>query len=278
MLDLNILKKSWYFKEIFLEKWEVLFSEWEVDENIYLIYSWELSVEKFTTNERNETKILAYIKQNEVFWEAALNNNNPKDVNIKAKRKSILLAINAKDWLTEFLKKYPNEALDLLKYIIHLSNVRLSESNYLITASYKVSNEIIWLNEITIKNIFKLIEVLKNSIWVAEILYYEVNPVMHNYITHRYDTRQKWKLLNEVKEITNNKLDLLDLTINHYYKFIQKLSIWNNDIWYLVFLKKGKIFNDSDKKIITTTSTSIAWLIKQKQLLDEERDKKYMKE
>lgn len=278
MLDLNILKKSWYFKEIILEKWEVLFNEWENDNNIYIVIHWELLVEKYTTKQKNETKVLASLKDNDIFWEAALNSDKPKEVNIVAKRKSILIWINAKEWLSEFLKKIPNEALTLLKYIIHLWNQRLSESNYLITASYKISKEIIELNEINMKNIFQLIEVLKNSIWVSEILYYEVNPVMNNYLTLKYDTRNKWKLLNEIIEITNNKLDLLSLQIDHYYKFIQKLSIWNSDMWYLVFLKKGKIFNESDKKIITTTATSISWLIKQKQILDEQRDKEFMEE
>lgn len=278
MLDLNILKNSWFFKEVILEKWEVLFNEWQIDDNIYIILAWELSVEKYTTKEKNETKVLANLRVNDVFGEAALNSNKPKEVNIVSKRKSVLIGINAKEWLSKFSAKYPEQALNLLKYIIHLWNKRLSESNYLITASYKISKEIIELDEINYKSIFELVEVLKNSTWVAEILYYEINPVMTNYITLKYDTRNKWKLLNDVMEITNNKLDLLDLSINHFYKFIQKVSIWNNDMWYLVFLKKGMIFNDSDKKIITTASTSIAWLIKQKQLLDEQRDKEYMEE
>ncbi len=278
MLDINILKNSWYFKEVVLEKSQVLFSEWQVDNNIYIVLAWELSVEKYTTKQKNETKILAYLKQNDVFWEAALSNNEAKQVSIVAKRKTLLLSIDAEKWIYDFSKKYPKEAFELLKYIIFLSNKRLLDANYLITANYKISNEIIALEEINIKKIFELIEKLKESIDVSEIIYYETNPVMDNYITLRYDTRQKTKMQNKVIEITNSKLDLLDLKVDGFSTFTQRLSIWHNNLGYLVFLKKSDNFNELDKKILTSTATSIAWLIKQKQLLDEERDKQFMNE
>ena len=102
MLDLNFLKKSWYFKEVILEKWEVLFKEWEIDNNIYIIVLWELSVEKYTTKQKDETKILAYLKKDDIFWEAALNSNLPKQVNIVSQTKTHLISINAKTWLNEF--------------------------------------------------------------------------------------------------------------------------------------------------------------------------------
>jgi hypothetical protein len=88
-----------------------------------------------------------------------------------------------------FAVKYKQEAFSLLKYIIFLSNKRLSEANYLITSTYTISKEIIELNEITNKTIFSLIEKLKQSIKINDIIYYEVNPVMENYITMKYDTR-----------------------------------------------------------------------------------------
>lgn len=276
MLDINKLKISWYFKEVVLEKWEVLFREWDFDENIYIVLAWELTVSKFTSKAKDEAKILAYLITNDVFWEAALNSSNKKEVNIIANRKTVLLSINAKEWLNEFGKKYQDEALNLLKYIIYLSNKRLSEANYLITASYKISKEILELQEINNKNIFLLIEKIKEIIAVDHIMYYENNPVMENYITLKYDTRTKWKLLNEVKELTNNNLDLLDLKIDNYEIHSQKLSIWNNNLWFLVFLKKDYKFNESDKKVLVVAATSISWLIKQKQLLDEQRDKDYM--
>jgi len=88
-----------------------------------------------------------------------------------------------------FAVKYKQEAFSLLKYIIYLTNKRLTEANYLITSTYAISKEIIELNEITNKTIFSLIEKLKESIKINDIIYYEINPVMENYITMKYDTR-----------------------------------------------------------------------------------------
>ncbi len=276
MLDINKLKESWYFKEVFLKKWEVLFSEWDFDNNIYIVLIWELSVWKYTSIKKDEIKILAYLLQNDVFWEASLNTIKEKEVNIIATRKSVLLSINAREWLDEFSKKYPNEASNLLKYIIYLWNKRLSEANYLITATYKISKEILEIEEINNKNIFLLVEKIKESIWVDHIMYYENNTVMKDYIILKYDTRQKWKLLNEVKELTNTKLDLLKLSSENYYMHSQKLSIWNNNLWYLVFLRYNFKFNDGDKKVLSIVSTAISGVIKQKQLMEEERNKEFM--
>jgi len=276
MLDINKLKNTWYFKEVNLGKWDVLFKEWDVDENIYIVVYWELSVEKFTTKKKNETKILWYLWKDEVFWEAALNNNLPKQVNIISRAKTSLLSINAKKLINIFAVKYKEEAFTLLRYIIHLSNKRLSESNSLITSTYKISQEISKLEEITNKSIFYIIEKMKETLNVDDILYYEINPVMEDYITLKYDTRTPWKLLNWITEVADNELDLLKYRSEWFFTYKQLLAIWSNDIWYLVFLKKWVRFNESDKKVFATTSSSIAWLIKQKQYLDEERDKEYM--
>ena len=278
MLDINILKNSGYFKEIILEKWDILFKEWEIDYNIYIILIWELKVEKYTSKSKNETKTLAYLEKNDVFWEAALSDNLPKWVNISAKSKTMLLSINAKEWMDAFGEEYPTEAFKLLKYMIFLANKRLSEANYLITAAFKISSEIRALENISNKKVFEVIEKLKNAVDVDDIIYYEANPVMENFVTLKYDTRQKWVMQNEIKEITNTKLDLLDLKVDNFSNYTQQLSIWNNNLWFLIFLKKNDNYDESDKKVLFTTSAAVAWLIKQKQLLDEERDKEYMEE
>jgi len=278
MLDINNLKKSWFFKEVFLKKWEVLFNEGDLDNNIYIVLIWELSVSKYTSKKKTESKILAYLKENDVFWEASLNNWKAKEVTIKATRKTALLAINWKEWIENFLKVNLADWLNLLKYIIFQSNKRLSESNYLITAWYKISKEINELQDINLKNIFSLIEEIKESIWVDHVMYYETNPVMENYVTLRYDTRSPWKMLSQVIELANNKLDLLSLKVDDYNVYSQNLSIWNNNLWYLVFLKKDQKFSENDKRVLSTASTSVSWLIKQKQLLDEQRNIEYMSE
>ena len=276
MLNIKTLKDSWYFREVHLEKAEVVFKEWEVNENIYIVLAWELVVEKLTSKQWKESKILAYLRENDVFGEAALNNNNPKQVSVTTTRKTVLLVIWAQKLLNVFSIKYKQEAFNLMRYIVFLSNKRLSESNYLITANYKIAQEIKKLDEISYKAIFEILEKMKEALWVSDIIFYEVNPVMENYLTLKYDTRFKWKMQNEIIEITDNKLDLLDLKVDDYYNFTQKLGIWRNDLWYLIFLKKDFNFNETDRKVLSSISSSLSWLIKQKQLLEEDKNKEYM--
>ena len=232
MLDINKLRQTWYFKDVNLKKWDTLFNEWDIDNNIYIVLLWELSVEKYTTKSRNETKILWYLTKDEIFGEAALNLDYPKEVSIIAKTKTLLIKISADKLINIFSITHKEDAFSILKYIIYISNKRLSESNALITSTYKITQEIWKLEQINNKSIFHIIEKMKESLNVDDILYYEINPVMKDYITLKYDTRKSWKLLNKITEITNNELDLLEYKGEWYNLFKEKLSIWNNDIWY----------------------------------------------
>ncbi len=276
MIDLKFLKDSWFFHEKWLEKWEILFDEWDIDDNIYIVLAWEFTVEKYTTVKKNETKVLAHLKKDDIFGEAALNSSEPKYASIKAKRKSLVIYINAKEWLADFSKKYPEEWMELLKYIIYLSNQRLNNSNFLITANYKISQEIIKLEEINNKSIFWLLDKIEDIIHVNHILFLEKNPVMENYLTIKYDSRKKWKMLSEIIEITDNKLELLELKLSDFNHYKQELSIWDDSLWFLIYFRKWIDFSDNDKKILTSISTWISWIIKEKILIEEQRDKEYM--
>lgn len=276
MLQISFLKNSWYFKEFHLQANEVLFDEWEIDNNLYIVVAWEINVEKYTTHKKNETKVLATLWKNEVFWEAALNSDKPKQVKMVARRNTMLLSINATTWLEEFSLKYPQEWLSLLKYIIHISNTRLLKSNELITANYKVTQEILKIEEINNKSIFWLIDKLEDIINIDYTLFLEKNTVLENYLVIKYDSREKWKMQDKIIEVTDNKLDLLELTLNDTYHNIQSLAIWDDELWYLLYFRKNINFSDNDKKILTSISTWISWLIKEKKLLEEESNKNYM--
>ena len=278
MLDIKILKNSGHFKKRTLKTWEYLFKEWEFDQNIYIILVWELIIEKYTSIKKDTAKNLAILKQNEVFWEASLNNNSEKQVSIKAKIKTELLYIDATKWLDDFRKENNNQAFNLLKYIIHLSNNRLNISNNLITSSYEISNEIIKLKNFSYKTIFELIEKIKDITKVdQEIIYLEENPVMKEYLIIKYKTSNKWIMQNEVLKISDNKLDLLNLKIKWNYNYIQNLQIWEKNYWYLVFIRKEKNFSENEIKVFWSISTSFAWVLKQKEFLLEQKNKDYIK-
>ncbi len=278
MLDIKILENSPHFKKRTLEVWEYLFYEGEIDENIYIILVWELKVEKYTNSEKKDKKILATLKKNEVFWEASLNTNKEKQTSIRAKRKTTLLYINANKWLENFRKDYPTEAFNLLKYIIHLSSKRLNISNNLITASYTISQEIIELKDFSYKTIFELIEKIKLITKTdEEIIYLEENPILKEYVTLKYRTGKKWRMENQVIKIYENKLDLLDLKTKWKYNYTQNLKIWDKNYWYLVFIRNDLDFSENEIKILSILSTSLAWVLKQKEYLREQKNKDYIK-
>jgi len=278
MLDIKFLQNSWFFKERTLDKWEYLFYEWEKDKNIYIILTWELLIEKFTDKNKTNTKILAHLKKNEVFWEASLNNNLAKEVSIKAIQKTKLLYINAQEWLEKLNEKYPDIALNLLKYIIYLSNKRLNLSNSLITASYSISQEIINLKDFSYKSIFKLIDKIKNiTPNIDNIKFLEENPVLKEYLTLKYETQKPGIMQDKIIKISDNKLDILNSKIQGIFSFIQKLQIWNKNYWYLIFEKKWIVFTQNEKKIFSILSTSFAWVLKQKEFLKEQLNKEYIK-
>ncbi len=276
MLDINFLKNSKFFNQRTLKKNEVLFDEGDIDNNIYILLAWELSVEKYTTRKKTETKVLGHLIKNDIFWEWALNSNQTKGLKLIAKRETHLLYINAQEWLEEFSKSQPKEWLDLLKYIIYISNKRLLEANLLITANYQISHDILSLNQINNKSIFELIDRIKDIINVDYILFLEKNTVMENYLIMKYDSRKQWKMQSEIIEITDNKLELLELKLTDTNYYIQELAIWEDGLWYLVYFRKKKDFDENDKKILTSISSWISWVIKEKKLIEEERDKNFM--
>jgi hypothetical protein len=277
MLDINFFKNSPLFKERTLESWEYLFVEWEKDENIYIIINWVLIIEKFTTSSRDESKTLAILKNNEIFWEAALNNDLPKQVSIKAKVKTKIIYINATSDLDTFSIKHRMEAFNLLKYIIYLSNTRLNKSNSLITASYKISNEIATINNFNFKTIFELIEKIKSIIEVSDIIFLEENPVLEEYSTIKYKTSEPWKMQDDIIKITDNKLDLVELKNLGKYSYMQNIKVWNKNYGYLIFLRNKNDFSENEIKIISTLSVSFSNVLKQKELIEEQKNKDYIK-
>jgi len=69
-----------------------------------------------------------------------------------------------------------------------------------------------------------LIDKIKDIVGVDYILYLEKNIVMENYLTIRYDSRNKGKMLDKIIETTENKLDLLELKLIDTYNYIKELN------------------------------------------------------
>jgi len=276
----DLLLKNSFFEEINLKQWDILIKEWEKDNNIYFVLDWKLKVEKYTTTEKNETKQLAIIEKWAFLWEASFKRNTPKEVTIKANEETKLLKINAKEWFLNFVKQEPKIWLEILVEIIDTSNKRLLESNKRLTSILKMSEEIASIENFDNKNIFKLIDSFSKIIDVEYIIYLERNPIIQNYMTIKYDTRLEWKMQDNIVDLWNKKLDIEDIKKDWIkitkYNIIKALKNWNKIIWYLVFWRENNNFTNLDTKNIVPISNMLAWVLKQKEYLEEQKNRDYL--
>lgn len=282
MLYIKFFENTWLFENITLKPWEVLFDEWSIDNNLYIIKSWSLSIEKYLTTDKIKTKKLAILKKEDFLWEWSLKYSIPKEVKVIANEKTELLKIDGKKWLSKFIENFPKQWLNLLTHIISISNRRLLESNYLLTTSYEISKMISKIEVFDNKNIFLLLDRLNKIIRTKYIIFIEKNPVIKNYVKVKYDTREAWKLQNNLIDLWDKKLDIHNIENDwielEKYNYIQNLKNWNEIIWYLVFWEQERDFNNTEKKVINSISTLIAWVVKQKENWEEEKNKILMKE
>ncbi|MFK7780537.1 MAG: cyclic nucleotide-binding domain-containing protein [Candidatus Gracilibacteria bacterium] len=281
MLDLNFILNNKHFEKIILEKTGILFDEGEKDNNLYIIASGNLSVQKYTTVEKNNTKQLAVLREGAIFGEGSLKRSEPKQVKIIALNDTVLYKIDAKEGIRKFITEFPIDGINLLSEIINISNERLLESNFLVTSNYEISKAISEINLFDNRNLFAIIDKFEKIIGAEYIIYVEKNPVVSNFITIKHDTRHKGKMLNNIIEIQNDILDINDLTKEGIklgkINYVEGLKNKNEIIGYLVIGEKNNSFSEGQKKAITVISALITGIIKQKQAYQEEKDKELNK-
>lgn len=269
------------FIKIGLKTNQVLFDEWDFDNNLYLIIEGSVNIEKYTDKEKTSLRQLSILSAWDFLWEWALKRSEKKEVKVTSLEKTILYKIDTAKWIESFIEKESKIALELFVHIIDISNKRLLDANSVITNSYEMSKKISKINEFNYKNIFSLIDSFKDIIWVDYIIYLEKNPVLKSYLTIKYDTREKWKMQQEIIELANKKVEIKDIK-NTWIKvvknnYIQWLKNWNTVIWYLFLWRKNKSFSITEEKIIESISSSFASIISLKEIYSNEANRKYMR-
>lgn len=280
---IDILTKSPLFEEKKISKWQILFDEWDLDQNLYIVKSWILSIEKYTTNLREETKKLSTLKTGDFLGEWWLKWNSKKEVLVKALEDSNLLSIDLKNWLKKFIEENPTIWYEILKHIILTTNERLNESNKIITTNYEIEKTISLLDDINQKSIIQLIEKITHIADVDYILFLEKHTIMPDYLILKYDSRIPNKILDIVFEKKWYFIDLdelyLEANVNKDdFIVIQKLAIAKEDFWYLIFWREKRTFSWSDKKVFSSVWNSFAWIIKKFLHDREEKNRSYIKE
>ena len=275
MFDIKNILWNKYFKSKSLKTWEILFDEWEIDKNIYVVEKGKVKVEKYFSSEKKEKKLLAVLWKNSIFWEGSIFNNHPKEVVISAIWETKLYFIKSKDF-RNFVKENTEIAVDFLSQIINLSNKRLLEANFLLTSNYKISKMISEEIEFSNKNLFDIIDEFCSIIKAKYIIYVEINQVLENYATVSYDSRIQWKLLDKVVELKNSKIDLENLKEFEVWEknMVLELKNGNKIIWFFIIWEDEKVeFSKSQKKSINSIWVLLAGFIKQKQYFQNEKNK-----
>ncbi len=283
MLNIKFLQSSGFFTTISLKQGDVIFDEWEIDNGLYVIVSGKIDVLKHTTAERISTKKLATLLKMDFFWEAWLSTKDePKKVKLVASSDSELIRIDAESWVESLVKSNPEEGLWFLKHIIYITNKRLNKNNRQIAADYELNKEINNIEKITLKSIFHIIDRMKAIIECDYIIYFEHNIVLEDYYTLKYDTRGNMSLESinlEIKDIDNltSIKEIPEIELSPFNTII-KLSIWERNLWFFIAGRKNNIFSENEKNMLISMGNSLAGIIKQKEVLEEERNKNYIKE
>lgn len=282
MIALETLKHSWYFTEITLKAWDILFHEGEENEYVYVIYDGELSIQKSISSARESFRILSLLWVWNIIWEGSLSQNNPKEVQIIAARSTSLLAIHAKNDFPKFLKAYPEEAYSLLLHIIDLANTRLLRANRELTANYEVSCAIADIGRIDMKGIVKLLQVFQSIVQADALLYFEANIALDQYYKLKYHSWEKEKMQNHILKFEKNifsyeVLTQEDIFIVWYSRFTP-LLLGEKNHGFLVVCREKKDFNENEEKLLQNIATSFVWVIQQKILLEEQKNKLYIKD
>ena len=281
MIDLEKLKSSEYFTEITLKLWDVLFSEWDMDDHLYIVYDGELSVERSVTSNPWDYKTLWLLWIWNIVGEAALTRSEEKEVQITAHRDTTLLKIHGKEDFPKFVTKSPKAAYNLLLAIIDVANLRLLRANREVTANYEVTQAISHIHSFDIKAVVALLKTFQSILEVDRIIYFEKNIVMGDYYKLKFDSDENEASQNKIFKFPDNTLSLESLRSEDIklprYTRDTPLFLWDENYGFLLVGKKGKDFHENEEKLLGNTAASFVGVIHQKEILENERNKSYMK-
>lgn len=265
---IDTFTESPFFEKVHLIKWQVLFDQWDIDNNLYIIKSWLISIERQPWKEDALPIQLSILKWWSFFWEWSFNKSVlTKDTKVVALSRCELLKIDVKKNFKKFVEEFPTIWYELLQHIISETNKRLTDVSKMLTSSSEIEQKIKRLKEIDSKEVFDIIDKIKNIVEADYILYFEKHSIIQNILTLKYDSRKPWKMLDLIFERRWYFLDLDELykkinIPNEDQILINKISIWEEVYGFLIIWRVNNTFSNSDKKMIYWVSNSLAWVIK----------------
>lgn len=281
MLNIEEYKNSSFFQSLKLTKNEVLFSEWETDDHLYIIEKGELVVEKSVHTKQGKFKTLSHISIGNIIGEQSLWEEWTKEVQIRAHVDTTLLKINAKKDFPKFISENPIAWYKLLTTIIQLWNTRLSKANREITANYEVNVAISKIKDFSQTTLYKLLIVFQWILEVDQIMYFEKNLVMDNYFKLKYNSLDQKSIKNQILKFNDDTFDIdqlqkenIKVCKHHRYA---PLILWKVNYGYILIWRNKSSFDENEEKLLENTTQSLVWVIHQKKIIEDEKNKVYIK-
>ncbi|MDQ7009797.1 MAG: cyclic nucleotide-binding domain-containing protein [Candidatus Gracilibacteria bacterium] len=275
MISLEKIKLSEYFKEKTLNRGELLFDEGKIDDNLYFIVSGKLSIEKYTTIEKKDKKQLAIIKGGDFLGEGALSESNIKEVSVLALEETIILYIDAKKDFLKLMEKDPQLAKDILVQIISITNKRTLDSNKYIASVYEINKNINNIKQINYLEIFKILNKINLILKGDYILYLETNPIDDKYLSLKYDSRKNLKMQDILVKKGHYRLEEIGIEKDDRI-IVKEIKIANEHLGNIIVGKKDN-FSQNEKRIFLAMINSLSGVLKQKKILEEQRNIEFSK-
>jgi hypothetical protein len=190
--------------------------------------------------------------------------------------------IDAWLWMMAFLKESPELAMLVLKEIIGKWNERLNNLNEELTYVFEFNDKLKDLSELDNSSLQNLFWEINKMIPSDYIIFLKRHEVVKGTYVCKYDSRKWNKIPNIIIEKEDNVLDLkkafYELDIKEEDSIvINKITIWEDDLWYMICWRERRSYSDNQKKILKSFTPWIASIIKELDIKKEEKDRISMK-
>ena len=186
-----------------LKNWEVLFNVWK-DSNFYIVKSWVLLIYSVTADW--EKKEVSRVYEWWFIWEWIIFGRNQKDVEAVSFGYSEVLSLNEEDF-KNFEKEHPEEAMQIYKHIIEVTNKRLLDSWKELASIYDATSKLTDLWKSWEKWFLNVMMYMKDLLSADYIIYVENHPVVDWLFFYKYNTilKQLWPINKKAwTEITHD--------------------------------------------------------------------------
>lgn len=268
------------FEELEFLAWEAIFHQWDIDDKIYIIDKWRISIEQFLWLNREKNRKIAVIWPWAIFWEKALYSpHEEKKSSAIALSDVSLLSINRENFKqkTSSQKNSDKVLSSFLWEVITQSNDRLNSVNQELWYIFEFTSFLSRIHKIKTDTLSKIIKEIMSLIFCDYIVFLKKHHIIEDTYITKYDTRDN-KFLWEVFEKKSGLLPIDEvyerLEINQNENImVNKISIWDDELWYLICSRVEQKWWDHEKKIMKSFAMSLTWIVQKLDIKEDQKNK-----